>query len=75
MTTEEKVIDVLTSYGPTASPNDAIYAVDSEMGGWETAKSREFINGLRDRGLVHWSPEARDGKILHIRGEWKTGKP
>jgi hypothetical protein len=48
--------------------------------GWATSKSREFINGLRDRRLVTWVPEAGDGKKMYsvidsqLQGEWKRGE-
>ncbi|MGA3241678.1 MAG: hypothetical protein ABSG03_35905 [Bryobacteraceae bacterium] len=71
-TTEEKVIQILTSYGPGSSRDDAIHAVHSEIG-WETAQ--EFVNSLEKRELVHFAYEVRDGKEHHNgnQGEWKKG--
>jgi hypothetical protein len=75
LTTEEKVVEILTSNG-RGIPDDGIHAVNREMGWYNAAKSREFVRDLEDRGLVHWAceAEARNGARLdelHILGEWK----
>jgi hypothetical protein len=71
--TDGKVIEILTQHEVTADAwGDPIHAVDRAMG-WDTARTKNFLNGLIERELVVWTPIARDGRNYDPKACWKKG--
>jgi hypothetical protein len=71
--TEQRVIDILTAHPVTADAYAApVHAVDRAMG-WGTAETRKFVAGLIERGLIHFVPVVRHGRIYDPRSFWKEG--
>jgi hypothetical protein len=49
-----------------------IYAVDKAME-WATQDTRNFVDDLVKRGLIHWVPIVANGPMYNPKSYWKEG--
>ena len=68
---EERVIDILVNHPRTDDRHgDPIHAVDAAMG-WDSLRSRAFVDDLVYRGLIVSRTEAIDtGEFPNRRSQW-----
>jgi hypothetical protein len=75
--TEQTVIEILTSHPPTDDLwKDPIHAVD-KVTSWHTARTKAFVQGLVERGLVRWKTDAinKANGVEQPRSWWVAAQP